>query len=104
MAELAFLILRCALAGSQYHGLAEVGAQIALDDRLELLREAANRHDPAAIAVLWQGRRIGYLPRAINRPLAAALDEGIALHAHVTALRLAATPWQRVELAVYAPL
>ena len=104
MAECAFLIVRCALAGSQYHGLAEVGTRMAPGDRLELLREPENRHDPAAVRVLWQGRQIGYLPRALNPPLAAALDAGIALHARVSALRLAATPWERVELAVYAPL
>lgn len=104
MPELAFFILRCALAGSQYHALAEVGAEMAAGDRLELQREATNRHDPEAVAVLWRGQRIGYLPRTLNRPLAEALDEGIALHARITTLRLAATPWQRLELTVYAAL
>jgi hypothetical protein len=104
MTEIGFLILQLPLAGSQYHALPEIGERLRVGDRLSLCREPEHPHDPRAIRVDWQGRAIGYLPRALNRPLAAAMDAGTRLFARVIALRLAASPWQRVELAVYAAL
>jgi HIRAN domain len=97
------LVQNSPLAGSQYYAMTEVWAEIKLGDRLTLTRESNNRHDRNAIRVAWKGRQLGYVPRAENRAVAAALDAGEKLEARVSKLRsLAQThdPWQRIEFEV----
>jgi hypothetical protein len=45
-------------------------------DHLDLIREPDNRHDRNAIRVEWRGHKLGYVPRAENRAVAAAMDQG----------------------------
>lgn len=92
------------LAGSQYHAVAEVWPQLKVGDRLTLVREADNRHDRRAVRVDWNGHVLGYVPRAENRAVAAALDRGEHLEARITALRDEADPWRRIAFAVYLTL
>jgi hypothetical protein len=92
------------LAGSQYHAASEVWEQLKVGDRLTLVRETDNRHDRNAVRVDWNGRTLGYVPRAENRALAAALDRGERLDARISALRAARDPWQRIAFAVYLHL
>lgn len=98
------LVQSSPLAGSQYHALAEVMCEMKVGDRLTLVREPDNRHDRNAIRVEWRGRKLGYVPRRENGPLAAALDRGERLVARVSRLADSADPWQRLEFAVYADL
>ena len=98
------LIQSSPLAGAQYHALAEVWPQLKVGDRLTLVREPENRHDPRAIRVEWQGRKLGYLPRAENRAASAALDQGERLVARITRLRDDPNPWRRLEIEVLAEL
>jgi hypothetical protein len=95
------LVQSSPLAGSQYYAVSEVWTQIKPGDRLTLNREPGNRHDRNAIRVDWNGRQLGYVPRAENRAVAAALDRGERLEARVSKLREAHDPWQRVEFEVY---
>ena len=95
------LIQSSPLAGSQYHALADVRTEIRPGDRLTLVREADNRHDRHAVRVDWQGRPLGYIPRAENRAVARALDAGERLEARVSVLREDTNPWRRLEFAVY---
>ncbi len=94
------LVQSSPLAGSQYHALADVWTQIRPGDRLTLVREPDNRHDRRAVRVEWQGRQLGYVPRAENRAVARALDEGEKLEARVSQLRDDPNPWRRVEFEV----
>jgi hypothetical protein len=92
------------LAGSQYYAMSEAWPEIKLGDRLTLKREPDNRHDRQAIRVDWHGQQLGYLPRAENRAVAAALDGGEKLEARVSKLRpLSETldPWRRIEIEVF---
>ncbi|MFC5300152.1 HIRAN domain-containing protein [Azospira restricta] len=95
------LVQRSPLAGSQYYALSAVWQQIRPGDKLLLTREPDNRHDGNAIRVEWNGRRLGYVPRAENRALAAAMDRGERVEARVARLREHRDPWQRVEFEVY---
>jgi hypothetical protein len=92
------------LAGSQYYALSAIWEEIRPGDKLLLTREPDNRHDANAIRVEWNGQRLGYVPRAENRALAAAMDRGERVEARVSALRRAKNPWQRVEFEVYLVL
>ncbi|HEX5801396.1 MAG TPA: HIRAN domain-containing protein [Azospira sp.] len=98
--RIGMLVQRSPLAGSQYYALSSVWLEIRPGDRLSLVREPDNRHDPHAIRVEWNGRQLGYVPRSENRALAAAMDRGEAVEARVTRLRKHRDPWQRVEFEV----
>jgi hypothetical protein len=98
------LVQSSPLAGSQYYAVAELWAQIKVGDRLTLVREADNRYDRKAIRVEWNGRPLGYVPRAENRAVARALDEGEQLEARVSRLRDDPDPWRRVEFEVFLGL
>lgn len=103
-AEHALLIRVSPLAGSQFYALSDAWSRLQVGDWLQLIREPGNRHDANAIRVEWQGQQLGYLPRAHNPPLAAAMDRGLKLIARIRRLTEHPDPWQRVELEVYARL
>ena len=68
---------------------------------MTLTREPENRHDSNAVRVEWQGRQLGYVPRAENRAVAHAMDSGEKLEGRVSRLRDDPDPWRRVEFEVY---
>ena len=95
------LVQSSPLAGSQYYAAAKIWNDIRIGDRLTLTREPGNRHDRNAVRVDWQGRQIGYVPRAENGAVARALDAGERLEARVSKRRDDADPWRRIEIEVY---
>ena len=98
------LIQQSPLAGSQFYALPEVLGEIRPGDVLDLVRESDNRHDAKAIRVEWRGRKLGYLPRAQNRAVSAAMDRGERLTARVSSISDNKNPWLRLTLEVYAEL
>lgn len=98
------LVQSSPLAGSQFYAVSSAWSEIALGDRLTLIREPDNRHDRHAVRVEWHGRQLGYVPRAENRAVARALDAGEALEGRVSKLREDPDPWRRVEFEVYLTL
>ncbi|UIN36932.1 HIRAN domain-containing protein [Methylobacterium oryzae] len=82
--------LDTSIAGLQFYdyGLTDVltGEPLipAAGDRLSLVREPENPHDPCAIEVWWRnGARLGHLPRLVAAEVAGPLDAGVALRAYV---------------------
>lgn len=102
--EIRILIQSSPLAGSQYYAVDEVQAKMQVGDALTLIREPGNAHDPNAIRVEWQGRKLGYVPRAENRALAAAIDAGERVVARIKTLRADGDPWRRLEFEVFVVL
>ena len=98
------LVQSSPLAGSQYYGAKRLRSEIRVGDRLTLTREADNRHDRNAVRVDWNGEKLGYVPRAENRAVAAAMDQGDRLVARISKLTEHANPWRRVEFEVFAEL
>lgn len=98
------LIQNSPLAGSQYYALGEFWGEIRVGDRLVLVREPDNRHDRHAIRVEWRGHQLGYVPRAENRAVAAAMDAGDKLSARVSSLNDNKNPWRRVAFEVFLDL
>ena len=98
------LVQSSPLAGSQYYAVGEFWQQMQVGDTLELIREPENRHDPKAIRVEWRGHKLGYVPRAENRSVAAAMDQGDKLVARITKLTQHPNPWQRVAFEVFVEL
>ena len=98
------LIQSSPLAGSQYYKASEVWLAMQVGDMLELIREPDNRHDHNAIRIEWRGHKLGYVPRAENRSVAAAIDQGDKLVARILRLTKHPNPWRRVEFEVFAEL
>lgn len=56
-------------------------------DAVTLQRQPDNPYDPNAVAVLWEGKDIGFLPREDAAAIAPALDEGRPYAAQVHEIR-----------------
>jgi HIRAN domain len=95
------LVQNSPLAGFRYHAAADVWRELRVGDRLELAREPGNPHDANAVAVLWRGRVLGYVPRRENAALAWGLDRGTPLRARISALAEHPNPARRVRFEVY---
>ena len=89
------------LAGFRYHSAGAVWDELRVGDALELAREPDNPHDANAIAVLWRGHKLGYVPRRENAALAWGLDRGTPLRARISALAEHPSPARRVRFEVY---
>ena len=98
------LVQSSPLAGSQYYAVGGQWQQMRVGDHLDLIREPDNRHDRRAIRVEWRGHKLGYVPRAENRAVAAAMDQGDKLVARIAKLTEHANPWRRVEFEVFVEL
>jgi hypothetical protein len=81
------------IAGMEYHNSREEAYALPLEGELILIREPANPHDEHAIAVHWQGRRIGYVPRCYNPVLASLMDAGKRLSARLLSTRPQCPEW-----------
>ena len=73
------LVQSSPLAGFQYYAARELWQDMQVGDRLTLVREPDNPHDANAVRVEWRGQKLGYLPRAENRAVAAAMDAATRL-------------------------
>jgi hypothetical protein len=95
------LVQSSPLAGFRYYGGADVWARLTVGDPLELRRERDNPHDANAVAVLWRGRKLGYVPRRDNAALAWGLDRGAPLRARISRLSMHPNPARRLEFEVF---
>jgi hypothetical protein len=98
------LVQSSPLAGFQYHAGAALWESLQLGDRLALVREPENPHDARAVRVEWRGQQLGYLPRAENEAVAAAMDRGERVEGRIAALVKHKNPWQRLRIDVFVVL
>ena len=70
--EVRILVQSSPLAGFRYYAGETLWHEMREGDRLTLVRETDNEHDGNAVRVEWRGQKLGYLPRAQNRAVAAA--------------------------------
>ncbi|GAB4179068.1 MAG: hypothetical protein OHK0026_11030 [Rhodocyclaceae bacterium] len=95
------LVQSSPLAGFQYYAGGSLWSEMKAGDRLVLVREPENPHDPHAVRVEWRGNKLGYLPRAENRSVAAEMDRGAAIEARIARLVPHRNPWRRLRVDVY---
>jgi hypothetical protein len=98
------LVQRSPLAGFQFYAGRELWDEMKAGDALMLVREPDNPHDANAVRVEWRGRRLGYLPRAENRAVAAEMDRGGRLAARIAQLNRHRDPWRRILVEVFVVL
>lgn len=98
------LVQSSPLAGFQYYAGNARWEDMVVGDRLDLVREPDNVHDPWAVRVEWRGEKLGYLPRKENRAVAMELDQGHRVDARIARLRQHRNPWQRVLIEVFVAI
>lgn len=86
--------------GFRYHEGPQVIQRIQEHDDLDLVRERDNAHDPDAVAVYWQGHKLGYLPMGENRSVANLIDHGLLLAAYVLYTAPELPPWEQCFVGV----
>lgn len=87
------------VAGTAYHQANAVEGSLGPGTPLRLQREPANPHDPLAVAVLYEDRRLGYLPRTLNPIPARLMDAGKLVVASVASVKRR-DRWLEVRIAV----
>ena len=95
------LIQESPIAGFQFHEGDAIWPSLAVGEELTLMREAANTHDPDAVAVYFQNNKLGYVPRAENGAIAQMLDRGETLEARISRLLMEEDPRERVRFTVF---
>jgi hypothetical protein len=70
-----------------------------LGQSLRVERERGNQHDSNAIKLIIGSQHVGYIPQAVNRPLAQHLDDGGSLSVRVTQVN-ADDCWKGVRIMV----
>ena len=98
------LVQSSPLAGFQFYAGRELWDGMKVGDALVLVREPENKHDANAVRVEWRGRKLGYLPRAENRAVAAEMDRGGRVEARIARLNRHLDPWKRILIEVYVVL
>lgn len=98
------LVQSSPLAGFQYHAGKSVWDRLKVGDAVALVREPDNPHDSRAVRIEWQGNQLGYLPRAENEAVAAAMDRGERVEGRIAALVEHRNPWRRVRIDVFVVL
>ena len=89
------------IAGFQYHDGPDLVEELQAGMEVMLIHEKDNPHDPRAVAFHLSSSHLGYIPRQRNRTIAALLDQGAPLRAHLTQVDPDADPWHTFEVAVF---
>ncbi len=98
------LLQQGTVMGFRHYAGKEVWDRLRIGQPLTLIREVGNVHDSQAIAVEWEGRKLGYVGRADNVDLARLMDNGAAVEARITKLERSRRPNNRVGFEIYLPL
>lgn len=96
------LIQTTLTAGLAHHEAKAVWDDLAPGDALALVREPTNPDDPDAVRVEWQGRLLGYLPRADNADVARMLDRGQSLAASIRSVARYRNHRRKLEIDIHA--
>lgn len=70
--------IRSAVVGSGFRGIEAITTlrRMEVGSHVRLVREPQNQFDSRAIQVWYLGVHVGYIPRAVNPQIAAAMDRG----------------------------
>lgn len=96
-------LLQSFVRGFRFYEGPKIINEINKSGLLELVREPDNQYDPCAIALHFNGKKIGFLPMESNEMLSILMDaELIALQAEITYIETQAADWEKIHIAVYA--
>ena len=91
------------IAGFQHHDGALVIGKLKPGKKLKMAAEHDNPYDPDAVALLYKGTMLGYVPRAENGLIAQLMRFGHkgVFEARVMQVDPEADPWNQVRVGVY---
>ena len=95
------LIQTSPVAGFQYYQGELFWEELTAGDPLQLSREPDNPHDESAVAICWEGVKLGYLPRVENIAVARMMDKGQSVSALIETKQKSADPWERMTVEVW---
>ncbi|MCL6473336.1 MAG: HIRAN domain-containing protein [Firmicutes bacterium] len=89
------------VAGVSYYDFSDPSAinDLCVGAPLILKREPGNTYDGRAIEVFTKdGKKVGYIPRHLNRIPASLMDQGIDLKAKIVKLNAGDFPWRSIKI------
>ena len=89
------------IAGFQYHQGEYFWKELTVGDKLQLRREPDNPYDENAVAIYWEGIKLGYLPRVENIVVARMMDKGQIINALIENKQKSDDPWERMTVEVW---
>lgn len=95
-----FLLGEMPVAGYKYYKGKKLEPLMEPGKELSLIREPENKYDEAAVAVYFEEKKIGYLPRTENATIALLMDQQANINATITEFDPDAGPWERVWMEV----
>lgn len=94
------LVLECIVAGTSFRKLDEVEAELKSEVKLQVKREAKNKFDEWAVALVFNKTKVGYIPRDKNEVIARLMDAGKQFFAVIAAKEWEGN-WLRLEIKVH---
>lgn len=94
------LVLKSIIAGTSFRDLSGIHDKLTTEVKLTLKREADNKHDELAVAVLFNDIKIGYVPREKNEVIARLMDGGKQFFAKITSKEWQGD-WLCIEIDVF---
>ncbi len=89
------------IAGFQYYDGPDAEPLLEAGMPLQLNREPHNRYDRNAIEI-WSGdAKLGYVPRAGNKPVARLMDDGVKVEAKILELDPHSFPYGSVKMELF---
>lgn len=91
------------IAGYQFRDGVDVLELLRLGDELDLVPEFDNPYDPEAIAIMYKGTHMGYVPRSSNSLPAKLIYFGNTdvIKCKVVALAKEGKPFEQVKVGIY---
>lgn len=96
-----YFLLDLHVAGFRHHGGLERWDSLKLQAPVKLVRDSGNVFDQNAISVIFDGRKIGYVPRNYSELLARMMDHGRNLTARVARIEDPEDTWEPIHLNVF---
>ena len=95
--------LNCHVAAFTYNEGCEVFDKLKIGKEVQLVREDENVHDHKAVAIFFNKKHIGYIPRQLNETIAMFLDLGYSdiFEARIQSVDPTAHPEQQVSIVIY---
>jgi len=89
-----------AIRGITYENRQQIIAELEENMLLELSPEPENPYDPNAVAILFEGEKIGYIPREYSAYISSLLQQGIKLYITVLKIAEKITPEGKIRIPI----
>lgn len=94
------LVLECIVAGTSFRRLDKIENKLDSQVKINCKREADNEYDEFAVALYFEDKKIGYIPREKNEVVARLMDAGKQFFAVIEAKEKEGN-WLRIDVKVY---